>query len=417
MSFPEKPHRRVRESLTTVQKHNTPLAEATTSSLEAFKAYSAGWKIAASKGTGAAIPFFKRAIDLDPKFAGAYAALGLMYRDGGESARAAENTSKAYELRERTSDDEKFFVAAYYDGGARGNLEKAEQTCESWTQTYPRERLPHDFLSGFIDPASGRYEKWIEESRKVSEIDPDAVFAYAIRASDYVALDQMEEAEKAIAMGTARKLESPQFMAQRYDIAFLKGDGPGMEREVSLAKAGPGDEARIANHEAFALAYTGHLQPARQISRTVVEVAEQAAHRERAGIFEAGAALREALFGNAAAAKENAKASLELSKDREAEYGAGLALAISGDSSLSSTLAEDLEKRFPEDSWVRFSYLPALQATLALNQGKPSKALELLQPAAPYELGSHRSSFSGLFGNLYPISLLVVPRQIVSILR
>jgi hypothetical protein len=153
------------------------------------------------------------------------------------------------------------------------------------------------------------------------------------------------------------------------------------------------------------------------MSRTVVEVAEQAAHRERAGIFEAGAALREALFGNAAAAKESAKASLELSKDREAEYGAGLALAISGDSSLSSTLAEDLEKRFPEDSWVRFSYLPALQATLALNQGKPSKALELLQPAAPYELGSHRSSFSGLFGNLYPISLLVVPRQIVSILR
>jgi tetratricopeptide (TPR) repeat protein len=200
---------RARESLTTVQKHNTPLAEAMTSSLEAFKAYSAGWKIAASKGTGAAIPFFKRAIDLDPKFAGAYAALGLMYGDGGESSRAAENTSKAYELRERTSDVPKFFAAAYYDGGARGNLEKAEQTCESWTQTYPCERLPHDFLSGFIDPASGRYEKWIEESRKVSEIDPDAVFAYAIRASDYVALDQMEEAEKATAIGTARKLESP----------------------------------------------------------------------------------------------------------------------------------------------------------------------------------------------------------------
>jgi len=193
----------------------------------------------------------------------------------------------------------------------------------------------------------------------------------------------MEEAEKAIAMGTARKLESPQFMAQRYDIAFLKGDGPGMEREVSLAKAGPGDEARIANHEAFALAYTGHLQQARQMSRTAVEVAEQSAHRERAGIFEAGAALREALFGNAAAAKESAKASLELSKDREAEYGAGLALAISGDSSLSSTLAEDLEKRFPEDTWVRFSYLPAVQATLALNQGKPSRRSNCCSPPLP----------------------------------
>ena len=138
------------------------------------------------------------------------------------------------------------------------------------------------------------------------------------------------------------------------------------------------------------------------MSRSAVEVAEQASHRERAGIFEAGAALREAFFGNAAAARESAKAALQLSNDREVEYGAGLALAISGDSSLSSTLAHDLEKRFPEDTSVRFSYLPALRAMIALNLGQPSQALELLQPAAPYELSSHRSSFSGLFGNLYP---------------
>ena len=393
---------RVGESLTTVQKHNTPLAEATTSSLEALKSYSAGWTISASKGTGAAIPFFKRAIDLDPKFASAYAALGLMYGDGGESALAAENTSRAYELRERASDGEKFFITAYYDGRVTGNLEKAEQTCELWAQTYPRVSLPHGFLAGFIDPASGRYEKSIEESQKVIEIDPDAVFAYDILASDYLALERMEEAEKAMNMVAARKLESPQFIARRYDMAFLKGDSAGMEREVSLARAEPGGEGRIANHEAFALAYTGHLQQARQKSRSAMEVAEQAAHRERAGIFEAGAALRDAFFGNAAAARVSAKAALQLSNDREVEYGAGLALAISGDSSLSLTLAEDLGKSFPEDTSVRFSYLPALQAMLVLNQGKPTKALELLQAAAPYELGSHRSSFVGLFGNLYP---------------
>jgi eukaryotic-like serine/threonine-protein kinase len=393
---------RVGESLSTVQKHNTPLAEATTSSLEALEAYSAGWKVAWSKGSGAAIPFFKRAVDLDPKFASAYAALGLMYGDGGESALAAENTSRAYQLRERASDAEKFFISAYYDGRATGNLEKAEQTCGLWMQTYPRERLPHSFLAGFIYLASGRYEKSIEEAQKVFEIDPDSVFPYAVLASDYVALERMQEAENAIAMGTARKLDSPQFTALRYDMAFLKGDAAGMEREVSVAKAGPGGEARIANHEAFALAYRGHLQEARQMSRTAMDAAQQAAHRERAGLFEAGAALREAFFGNVSAAKESAKAALQLSNDREAEYGVGLALALSGDSSLASTLAEDLEKRFPEDTSVRFSYLPTLQARLALNQGKPSKALELLQPAVPYELGSHRSSLSGLFGNLYP---------------
>ncbi|HEY6369863.1 MAG TPA: protein kinase [Candidatus Sulfotelmatobacter sp.] len=393
---------RVGESLITVQKHNTPLAEATTSSLEALKAYSAGWKISASQGTGAAIPFFKRAIDLDPKFASAYAALGLMYGDGGESALAAEDTSKAYELRQRASDEEKFFIAAYYDGRVTGNLEKAEQTCELWAQTYPREDLPHRFLSGFIYPASGRYEKSIEETQKLIEIDPDAVFAYEVRASDYAALERMEEAEKTINVGAALKLESPAFVSLRYDMAFLKGDSAGMEREVSLARAEPAGEARIANHEAFALAYTGHLHQARQMSRSAVEVTEQAGHRERAGIFEAGAALREAFFGNAAAARESAKAALRFSKDREVEYGAGLALAISGDSSLSISLAEDLERRFSEDTSVRFSYLPALQAMLALKRGNPSKALELLQAAAPYELGSHRSSFVGLFGNLYP---------------
>jgi tetratricopeptide (TPR) repeat protein len=393
---------RVGESLTTVQKYNTPLAEATTSSMEALKAYSAGWKIAWSKGSGAAIPFFKRAIDLDPKFASAYAALGLMYGDGGESALAAENTGRAYALRERASDAEKFFILAYYDGRATGNLEKAEQTCGLWVQTYPRERLPHSFLAGFIYLASGRYEKSIEEAQKVMEIDPDSVFPYAILASDYVALERMQAAENAIAMGTARKLDSPQFTALRYDIAFLKGDGAGMDREVSVAKAGPGGETRIANHEAFALAYTGHLQEARLLSRSAVDAAQQAAHRERAGMFETGAALREAFFGNAVAARARANAALLLSNDREVEYGAGLALAISGDASQSSNLARDLEKRFPEDTSVRFSYLPALHAMIALNQGQPSKALEFLQPAAPYELGSHRSSFSGLFGNLYP---------------
>src|SRR6204780_4916324 len=209
---------RVGESLATVQKHKTPLADATTSSMEALKAYSAGWQVTWSRGSGAAIPFFKRAVDLDPKFASAYAALGLMYGDGGESALGAENISRAYELRERASDAEKFFILAYYDGRATGNLEKAEQTCSLWLQTYPRERLPHTFLAGFIYLASGRYEKSIEEARKVMEIDPDSIFPYAVLASDYIALERMDDAENVIAMGTARKLDSPQFTALRYDM-------------------------------------------------------------------------------------------------------------------------------------------------------------------------------------------------------
>jgi hypothetical protein len=209
MSFPEKPHRRARESLTTVQKHNTPLAEATTSFLEAFKAYSAGWKIAASKGTGAAIPFFNRAIDLDPKFAGAYAVLGLMYGEGSESARAAENTSKAYELRERTSDDEKSFAAAYYDGGPGEISRRRNRPASCGSKLIPVRGFPTTFCQDLLIPHPADMRSGSRNRVRYLRSIPDVVFAYAIRASDYVALDQMEEAEKAIAMGTTRKTLEP----------------------------------------------------------------------------------------------------------------------------------------------------------------------------------------------------------------
>ncbi len=189
----------------------------------------------------------------------------------------------------------------------------------------------------------------------------------------------------------------------RYDIAFLKGDQAGMEREVALGQGKSGAEDWISDQEAFVLAYSGHLQQARRMSRRAVDLAQQAGQRERAALYETGAALREAFFGNASEARRSAMAALELSKDREVEYGAAFALALSGDSSGSQTLANDLERRFPEDTSVRFNYLPALRALLALNHGEPSKAIELLQIAVPYELGTPRSSIHGFFGALYPV--------------
>ena len=176
-----------------------------------------------------------------------------------------------------------------------------------------------------------------------------------------------------------------------------------MEREVGLAQGKSGAEDWISDHEAFVLAYSGRLQQARRMSRRAADLAQQAGQRERAALYEAGAALWEAFFGNAPEARRSATAALELSKDREVEYGAAFALALSGDSSRSQTLANDLERRFPEDTSVRFSYLPALRALLALNHGEPAKAIELLQIAVPYELGAPRSSIHGFFGALYPI--------------
>jgi tetratricopeptide (TPR) repeat protein/predicted Ser/Thr protein kinase len=394
---------RVGESLATVQQHDVPLEEATTSSLQALQAYSMGWKRNASAGAEAGLPFFKRAVEIDPKFALGYAALGLFYGSTGESNLAAENIRKAYELRDRASDAEKFFIAAYYDGRATGNQEKAEQTCEQWAQIYPREWSPHAFLSGFIYPVLGRYEKAVEEGRKAIDLAPDSYTGYYLLGSNFVYLDRLAEAEDVYRNASERKMEAPSLSLLRFDITFSKNDGTGMQREVAAAQGKPGTEDWIADRQAFALAYTGHMREARRWSQSAITMAQQAGHRERAALFETRAALWEAFFGNASMAKRTAAAALGLAKNREVKFGAALALAMSGDASQAQGLTNDLERDFPEDTSVRFYYLPAVRAFLALNHGDPFKAIEFLQVAVPYELGTPRSATFAFFGALYPV--------------
>jgi len=394
---------RVGESLATVEKHDTPLAEATTPSLEALKAYSMGWRVVASQGGDAAVPFFKQAVEIDPKFAAAYASLGLMYGSMGETQAGTENTKKAYELRDRANDKEKFFITAYYDGRATGNQKKAQQTCEAWTQAYPRESMPHSFLAGFIYPVLGEYEKAAEEAKTAIELAPDFGISYALLGINSLSLDRLGAAEDAARRALERKIETPDLALLRYDAAFLKDDSGGMQREVAAARGKSGVEELISGHQAFALAYGGHLQEATKMLRRTSDLAQQAAHREEAAVFETRAALWEAFYGNALAAKPAAMKALALAKNREVQYGAALALAIAGDSSQAQTLTNDLESSFPEDTSVKFNYLPTVSAFLALNDGDPAKAIELLQVAVPYELGQPRSTQTGFFGALYPI--------------
>jgi eukaryotic-like serine/threonine-protein kinase len=394
---------RVGESLTTVEKHNTPLAEATTPSLEALQAYSEGWKVLSSTGPGAALPHFKRATEIDPQFAMAYSNLGNMYNNIGEADLSVEYTSKAYQLRDRVSDAEKFFITVHYHVDVTGNMEKAQQTCEAWAQTYPRAMPPHGLLSGAIYPVLGRFESAVEEGKKAIELDPDFGLAYNVLADSYEALDRLGEAENTLQRASDRKLEIPDLIVDRYEIAFLKGDQVGMEGVAALGQGKSGTEDVISNQEAFALAYTGHLQQARRKSQRAVDLAQQASEQERAALFETGAALREAFFGNTSAARQGARAVLKLARGRDVEYGTALILALSGDSSLSQTFLDDLDKRFPEDTAVKFNYLPALRGLLALNHNDPAQAIELLQVAAPYELGVPPSAFYGFFGGAYPV--------------
>ena len=396
---------RVGESLTTVKEHDTPLAEATTPSLEALKAYSAGWQVVFSTGSAAAVPFFSRAIEIDPNFASAYAALGRMYSDIGESILSAMNTSKAYELRDRASDQEKFFITLSYDLQVTGNLEKGQQTCALWVQAYPRAWMPHALLSGSIYLPLGKYEESVEENKIALGIDPDFSIGYINLALSYMALKRTAEAEKILQQAFERKLEIPDFLVLRYAIAFLKNDKAGMQREAALSREKPGVDDWMSNSEGFVLAYSGHLEAARKMSRQAADLARKAERRETEGLYEADAAVREALFGKISTARQRAGDALELSKSRDVEYGVALALALSGDSSRSQALMEDLSRRFPEDTRVQFTYAPTLRALLALNHGRPSSAVELLQTAIPYEVGIPTEGGSEFLlgaGNLYP---------------
>jgi serine/threonine protein kinase len=390
---------RVGESLATVEKHSTPLAEATTPSLEALKAYSTGMKAHLSAGSAAAVPFIRRAIEIDPQFAMAYADLGIAYSDIGESVLSAESTTKAWQLRDRVSDREKFFIDFIYEREVTGNLEKAYQTLETWYQTYPsgEQPSPHDLLGGLSTHGTGRFERAIEISREQIAADPTVVFGYHNLASSLFFLDRFAEAEKTLEQAAERKVEEPYFLVFRYTLAALKDDKEQMDRVVALSKGKHGAEHWVAHAEALALARSGRLQDSRRSSSRAVNLALQEGQREKAASYRAAHAVWEAVCGNGAEAKSNALAALELSRGRDVQYAAGLALALSRESPRSEALANDLEKRFPEDTFVKFTYVPVLRAVSALQRGKPVNSLDELQISLPYELAANGLNFNHFY--------------------
>ena len=396
---------RIGESLATVRQHDTPLAEATTSSLEALKAYSTGWKVLFSTGSTTAAPLFRRAVDIDPGFAAGWAALGRMYGDIGESMLSAESLSKAYELRERASDAEKLFIALNYDLQVTGNLERAQQTCEVWARTYPREVMPHGLLAGAVLPPLAKYAQSVEEARKSIQLEPEFPFGYVIMASSYVGVsdDRIADADRALQQGLAHRLDVPEFILLAFQLSFLKGDKAGMDRAFALSEQRQGADDLLWDQRAAAFAYAGRLEESRTAIRHAIDIAQTSGNKERAAAHHAAAAVHEAMFGNRAEARQNAEAALTLSQGRDAEYGAGIALVLAGEHSRAQAVVDSFERRFPEDTVVRFSYLPTLRALSALESGRASSALDALQIAARYEMGLPATSSAGLSGALYPV--------------
>jgi eukaryotic-like serine/threonine-protein kinase len=388
------------ESLSTVQKLDTPIEQATTPSLEALQAFSLGWRASWEKSDDpAAVPLFQRAIRLDPNFAMAYLSLGVSYFNLGETRLGAENTRKAYELRERLSEREKLFIEAFYNILVTGDLEKARQVIELWAQTYPRDFEVPVSLGGIYE-ILGQYDKALVEFREALRLDASGL-NYANLVGGYLFLNRLEEAGATANEAQLKKLDSPLLHSYLYLLAFLQNDAAGMLQQVAWSAGKPGVEDVLLAFEADTAAYAGRLEKARDFFRRAVASAEHAEKKETAASYEVDAALWEAHFGNAAEARQRVAAALGLSTGRDVQYGGALALAFVGDTVRGQTLAEDLGKRFPEDTVVQFNYLPTIHAQLALNRNDSSKAIEAIQVATPYELGAPGVLFN--FVSLYPV--------------
>jgi predicted Zn-dependent protease len=251
----------------------------------------------------------------------------------------------------------------------------------------------------------GKYEKSAEEAKIAVGIDPDFSMGYSLLADSYVALERTGEAAKTLERAAERKLDIPDFHVQRYVIAFLNDDKTGMQQEAAQSREKPGVDHWMYNAEGFVLAYSGHLEEARKMSRLATDLARKDKRQDTQALYETDAAVREALFGDVSKARRRAGIALGLSKSRDVEYGAAFALALSADSSRAQMVIDDLSKRFPEGTVVQFTYLPALRALLALQRGQPANAVEMLQTAIPYEGGTPSEGGSEFLlgaGNLYP---------------
>jgi tetratricopeptide (TPR) repeat protein len=394
---------RVGESLATIQKHSTPLEEATTPSLDALKAYSAAWRTTLSAGWRKAHPLYQRAVAIDPDFAMAHAQVGFGYSVMGESVLARPSAIKAHQLRDRASDVERFFIDTLYDRDVTGNLEREQRTLEAWAESYPRDARPHGLISGLALTSTGQYELAIAEADKALALDPDLTPAYANKAANQLYLNRLDDALLTVRRGTERKLEWLEMSEIPYFVAFLRGADDEMSRTVAALRSNPSTEDIISHVEALALARSGRLQDARRMSAVTIEIAQRSGRGERAGLFAAARAVWEAFYGNAPAAKRGAAEALALGRGREVDYAAAFALALAGDVPQSRALAEELARAWPEDTFVQSMYLPTLRALFALNARDPAAAIHALQAASRYDVAPGGVGFIGRFGGLYPI--------------
>ncbi|HTS60185.1 MAG TPA: hypothetical protein VMH03_21755, partial [Terriglobales bacterium] len=376
------------ESLATLQRFDVPLERATTSSLEALKAYSLGEKAYHEKGPAAALPYDQRAIELDPNFAMGYNAVGIDYVALGELGRASDYYAKAFQLREHASEREKLAITADYHLFATGELDKAAQTLQEEIENYPRESAAYRRLAT-VCALQGQNAKAVEILRQAIRLAPDQLANYANLAVYTLSLQRFDETRQTIREAQARKLDDDLLRSTLYALAFLGADSGAMAEQLQWFAGKPEFENEGLSLASDTEAYGGHLGKAGELTKRAVESAIRADNKENGAIYLANAALQHAVYGNAGEARRIAAEALKLapaSPGTAAEVA--LAFATTGDTARAESLAQDLGKRFPLDTQMQSLWLPAIQAQMALDRKNPAVALNVLQAALPFELGS-----------------------------
>lgn len=392
---------RLGESLASVQRFDTPIEEATTSSLEALRAYTMGRRTAWTKGDAAALPFHQKAVEIDPSFALAYSALAAVYNNLGQATLSNLNAAKAYELRARVSERERYNITAFYYEFATGEKEKAIQAYQLWKQTYPRDSVAAINL-GNCYMLLGQWKKALQETQAAFRLEPNSTVVNSNLAWTQLALNQTREATATVDQALARKLDAFYLRIAIYDTAFIRGDEATMQQQLTWAAGRSGEEDWLLSTQSDTEAYFGRLSRAREFSRRAVESARRAEANETAALWRANTALREAEFGNLDRARREAFAAISLVPGRDVTSVAALALARAGDIAAARKLADGLNKAFPRNTIVQGYWLPSIRAGIEINAGNGREALEILKAAAPLELGQSQP-FS--LGMMYPVYL------------
>ena len=379
---------RLGESLATIQKYDAPVEQATTPSLEALKAFTTGWKLHSSGSEASSIPFFKRAVELDPNFAMAYASMAQAYGNLGEGQLAFEYTKQAFDRRERTSEREKFYIESHYYNLVAQDLTRTIQTYELWAKVYPRDDIPHNNL-GVTYAQLGQQDKGLQEAQTALRLEPNAnVLAQENTGFGYLSLDRFDEARMTFNNVLAKHPDDVSAHLGLYNLAVIAQDQSSAQQHVAWAASQADAQGLFFWLQALTAFRSGRLSKAREFIQLSNHANERDGFNENLADTQALAALWEAHYGELPQAREHANASLSKFAGNDAKVAAALAWAELKEPQRAETLAADLKQRFPDATILNNTWLPAIQARLALGRNDSSNAIRLLQAALPYDFST-----------------------------